>query len=70
MKTKSVSTMGALHPILFFAFVYMVALVFSIFICSSIFYSLNGKSVSLDSEIAVPTKPLPAVTQFSSVAMR
>jgi hypothetical protein len=41
MKRKSVSPVGALHPILFFAGVYIVALFFSIFICSSIFYSLN-----------------------------
>ena len=34
--------MGALHPVLFFAGVYAVALVFSIFICSSIFYSCNA----------------------------
>lgn len=34
--------MGALHPILFFAVMYVVVLFFSIFICSSLFYSLNA----------------------------
>ncbi len=42
MKRKPITTLGALHPILFFAGVYIVALFFSIFICSSIFYSINS----------------------------
>ncbi len=41
MRTKTSTPIGALHPILFFIGVYVVALFFSIFICSSIFYSLN-----------------------------
>ena len=42
MKTKTFTPMGALHPVLFFAGVYVVALFFSIFICSSLFYSCNS----------------------------
>jgi len=41
MKRKTFTPVGALHPILFFAGVYVVALFFSIFICSSLFYSCN-----------------------------
>jgi hypothetical protein len=41
MKRKS-TPVGALHPILFFAGVYVVVLMFSIFICSTIFYSCNS----------------------------
>ena len=41
MKKKSVSPIGALHSILFFAGVYVVVLFFSIFICSALFYSCN-----------------------------
>lgn len=46
MKRKTFTPVGALHPILFFAGVYVVALFFSIFICSALFYSCNttGKS--------------------------
>jgi hypothetical protein len=44
MKRTSVSPIGALHPILFFAGVYVVVLFFSIFICSSLFYSCNTTS--------------------------
>ena len=44
MKSNSITPMGALHPVLFFAGVYIVALLFSIFICSSLFYSCNTTS--------------------------
>ena len=42
MKAKRLTSVGALHPILFFAVMYVVVLFLSIFICSSLFYSLNG----------------------------
>jgi hypothetical protein len=37
--------MGSLHPILFFAGVYVVALLFSMFICSALFYSCMEKGM-------------------------
>jgi hypothetical protein len=50
MKKRSVSPIGALHPILFFAGVYIVVLFFSIFICSALFYSCNTSNASSFSE--------------------
>lgn len=47
MRAKTFTSMGSLHPILFFAVVYVVALLFSIFICSSLFYSCNTSSTSI-----------------------
>jgi len=68
MKTKSVSPMGSLHPILFFAVLYIVALVFAIFICSTLFYSCNAKTNSVSSESYSPAgKPGTGVV---AVAMR
>jgi hypothetical protein len=46
MKNKSFTPMGSMHPVLFFVFMYAVALFFSIFICSSLFYSCNARSAS------------------------
>ena len=46
MKSKSFGSVGALHPILFFAVMYVVVLLFSIFICSSLFYSCSSNAVS------------------------
>lgn len=50
MKSKSYSAMGALHPVLFFAVMYVVVLFLSIFICSSIFYSFNETEAHVDME--------------------
>ena len=42
MKSKTISPLGSIHPILFMAAMYVVTLIFSIFICSSLFYSCNS----------------------------
>ena len=55
MKTNSLTPMGSLHPVLFFVFVYVVALLFSIFICSSLFYSFNARSANGSTEEAAPS---------------
>jgi hypothetical protein len=44
MKTRNLPSVGALHPVLFFAVMYIVVLFFSIFICSSLFYSCSSSS--------------------------
>lgn len=46
MKSKTLNSVGALHPILFFAVMYVVVLFLSIFICSSLFYSFNSGSAN------------------------
>ena len=57
MKTKSFTPVGSLHPVLFFVFVYVVALIFAIFICSSLFYSCNASSGgAVSKESAFPEK--------------
>jgi hypothetical protein len=69
MKPKNFSAVGSLHPILFFAVVYVVALVLSIFICSSIFYSLNGSSsAAVSTELVQPAAP--ETVPVAAVAMR
>jgi len=47
MRSRTSTTMGALHPILFFAGVYIVVLLFSIFICSTIFYSCSANKTDI-----------------------
>ena len=44
MKANRITSVGALHPILFFAVMYVVVLFLSIFICSSLFYSLQSNA--------------------------
>jgi len=68
MKSKTFTPMGSLHPILFFAGLYAVALLFSIFICSSLFYSCNARSASPGNEKTTAVKK-PEV-QTAAVAFR
>ena len=56
MKTRNFTPMGALHPVLFFAGVYVVALLFSIFICSSLFYSCNASKTEVVEKQEGPSK--------------
>ena len=62
MKTKTFTPMGSLHPILFFAGVYVVALFFSIFICSSLFYSCNASPARISNQSLAPVEKTPATT--------
>ncbi|HRF19276.1 MAG TPA: hypothetical protein PK977_13970 [Chitinophagaceae bacterium] len=67
MKTKTFSPVGSLHPVLFFAVVYVVAIVFSIFICSTLFYSCNASPGKLGQQQEVPVeKPVNGPTEMAS----
>lgn len=70
MKTRSFSPMGALHPILFFAGVYVVVLLFSIFICSALFYSCNSASSSFGEEKSIQKEAPATVSSNTAVAAR
>ncbi|MES1215377.1 MAG: hypothetical protein ABUT20_07670 [Bacteroidota bacterium] len=69
MKTRSFTTMGALHPILFFIVVYVVALFFSIFICSSLFYSCQSSS-KVAKEQKIPTEKESNAGAIATVVLR
>jgi hypothetical protein len=58
MKTKSMAPLGSLHPVLFFAGLYTVALIFSVFICSSLFYACNTSSSKTGSTKQVPKQEI------------
>ena len=63
--------MGALHPVLFFAGVYVVVLLFSIFICSALFYSCNSSSSPLGDDTTAPVeKPVVAGNAATAVVLR
>jgi hypothetical protein len=44
MKSRNFSAIGGWHSLMFCVGMYFVALFFSIFVCSSVFYALNVKS--------------------------
>jgi len=67
MKTKTFSPVGSLHPVLFFAVVYVVAIVFSIFICSTLFYSCNASPAKMGRQQETPVeKPLNSPMEMAS----
>lgn len=68
MKTKVFTPIGSLHPILFFAVMYLVALLFSVFICSSLFYSCNADSSKIGNHLTIPVER--QLTPAISVALR
>lgn len=49
MKRKTIAAIGGIQPLLFCIGMYLMALFFSMFICSSIFYALNPKKVDAES---------------------
>jgi hypothetical protein len=70
MKTKSLTSIGALHPVLFFAVMYVVVLFFSIFICSSLFYSCSSTATnSVAKKTAAPAKKQAYPVQVSTAVV-
>ncbi len=69
MKAKTLTPMGALHPVLFFAGVYIVVLLFSVFICSSLFYSCNAGSADVAKKQETPLRQASLVTSSNAGAV-
>lgn len=66
MKRKTTySAIGGYQPFLFCIGMYIVALFFSIFVCSAIFYSVNPKR-SIAGEAKVTTEKATAMTNTGS----
>jgi len=65
MKRTTFNAIGGWQPFLFCIGMYVVALFFSIFVCSSIFYAFNAKSASKAEKTAITTSS--AKPQFASV---
>ena len=69
MRSRTSTAMGALHPILFFAGVYVVVLLFSIFICSTIFYSCNAAKTTIAKKSRDKAAPNPGYTTTTGIAV-
>jgi hypothetical protein len=46
MRRSSTSSVGALHPVLFFLLVYGISLFLAIFVCRTVYYSINDDNNS------------------------
>lgn len=43
MNRNSTSSMGALHPILFFLLVYGISLFLAFYVCRTVYFTINGE---------------------------
>ncbi len=43
--------MGALHPVLFFLFIYGISLILAIFVCRTVYYSMNDTADHTKNEL-------------------
>jgi len=68
MKSKTFSAIGGWQSFLFCVGMYMVALFFAIFVCSSIFYAVNSKSTASKTESAKTVSNNPPKQELASVA--
>ncbi len=57
MKRNSTSAMGAFHPVLFFMFIYGISLLLAIFVCRTVYNSLNESTSSSQTVQAQYTAP-------------
>ena len=51
MKRKTIAAIGGIQPLLFCVGMYLMALFFSMFICSSIFYAINPKKGGAENDM-------------------
>ena len=51
MRRNSTPSLGALHPILFFFVVYGISLFLALFVCRSVYYTINGDVAKQKTEI-------------------
>ena len=48
MRRNSTSSLGALHPILFFVIVYAISLFLAFFVCSTVYYTFNEDATATE----------------------
>lgn len=67
MKHSTISSIGGLQSLLFCVGMYFVALFFSIFVCSSVFYAINPKKKDAMENTAAVVKPQVSKQTYASV---
>ena len=68
MKRKK-AALGALHPILFFAGIYTIALFLAFFVCRTVFYSLNDNDEAANEKVVTGSQNFAAKNNTVTVAV-
>lgn len=64
MRKNSTHSMGALHPILFFMLVYGISLFLAIFVCRTVYYSMNDDQMSQTNKLLNPDGTIMSATAY------
>ena len=64
MSRNSTSSMGALHPVLFFMLVYGISLFLAFFVCRTVYYTINGEESSVQNKLTTPNTAATAVVNY------
>jgi hypothetical protein len=51
MNRNSTSSMGALHPVLFFMLIYGISLFLAFYVCRTVYYTINGEDVTVQNKL-------------------
>ena len=51
MRRNSTSSLGALHPVLFFFVVYGISLFLALFVCRTVYYSINDEASTVSKAV-------------------
>lgn len=54
MRRNSTSSVGAMHPVLFFLLIYGIALFLALFVCRTVYYSIHGETTSVETNADAP----------------
>jgi hypothetical protein len=54
MRRNSTSSMGAMHPVIFFLLVYGIALFLALFVCRTVYYAFNSDAAAVETSLEVP----------------
>ena len=65
MRRNSTSSIGAFHPIIFFTLVYGISLLLAIFVCRTVYYSINEQAANTRSKAQVTVE-----TTIGATALR
>jgi hypothetical protein len=69
MNRNSTSSVGALHPILFFAIVYAISLFLAFFVCSTVYYTFNDPVEEMEQH-SLAQQPLEMNATATATAFR
>ena len=67
MRRNSTSSIGALHPVLFFIFIYGISLFLAFFVCRTVYFSLNNTAENNQQQVKAE---MPAAAIMNTTALK